>query len=78
MALNGPEWRSFPCRIGSLNLHSLLSLHVATVAASADSLRQALILMFLSLPVFQDPAPWNIVWRAGELFPIDIGSAAGA
>ena len=21
----------------------------------------------------QDPAPWNIVWRAGELFPIDIG-----
>ena len=29
--------------------------------------------MFLSLPVFQDPAPWNVVWRAGELFPIDVG-----
>ena len=29
--------------------------------------------MFLSLPVFQDPAPWNIVWRAGELFTIDVG-----
>ena len=21
----------------------------------------------------QDPAPWNVVWRAGELFPIDVG-----
>ena len=29
--------------------------------------------MFLSLPVFQDPAPWNVVWRGGELFPIDVG-----
>ena len=40
---------------------------------AAEAARQALILMFLSLPVFQDPAPWNVVWRAGELFPIDVG-----
>ena len=32
--------------------------------------------MFLSLPVFQDPAPWNVVWRAGELFPIDVGDGS--
>ena len=24
----------------------------------------------------QDPAPWNVVWRAGELFPIDVGDGA--
>ena len=38
-----------------------------------DATRQALMMMFLSLPIYQDPAPWNIVWRAGELFPIDVG-----
>ena len=43
------------------------------MAPEADLPRQALIIMFLSLPVYQDPAPWNVVWRAGELFPIDVG-----
>ena len=58
-------------------MHSLLSLQSAEEAGAsvtaATATRQALILMFLSLPVFQDPAPWNVVWRAGELFPIDVG-----
>ena len=32
-----------------------------------------LLLMFLSLPVFDDPTPGNYVWRGGELFNIDVG-----
>ena len=54
-------------------MHSLLSLHAPARAAATDPLREVLMLQFLSLPVFQDPAPWNVVWRAGELFPIDVG-----
>ena len=74
---NTQTGRHIPFETGSLNMHSILSLQSseeagATVAAAA-AVRQALILMFLSLPVFQDPAPWNVVWRAGELFPIDVG-----
>ena len=72
--------RHIPFETGSLNMHTLLSLTAGTAAPQKDKgetggdvTRQALILMFLSLPVYQDPAPWNVVWRAGELFPIDVG-----
>ena len=74
---NTQTGRHIPFETGSLNMHSLLSLQSPEEAGAAVSAslatRQALILMFLSLPVFQDPAPWNVVWRAGELFPIDVG-----
>ena len=74
---NTQTGRHIPFETGSLNMHSLLSLQSAEEAGAsvtaATATRQALILMFLSLPVFQDPAPWNVVWRAGELFPIDVG-----
>ena len=61
--------RHIPFETGSLNMHSLLSLHAQAddkLPPAADIDRQMLLLMFLALPVFQDPAPWNIVWRAGE------------
>ena len=74
---NTQTGRHIPFETGSLNMHSLLSLQSAEEAGAsvtaATATRQALILMFLSLPVFQDPAPWNVVWRGGELFPIDVG-----
>ena len=59
-----------------MNMHSLLSLQTelpSLVPPAANIERQVLMLMYLSLPVFQDPAPWNVVWRGGELFPIDVG-----
>ena len=34
-------------------MHSLLSLHAPARAAATDPLREALVLQFLSLPVFQ-------------------------
>lgn len=70
--------RRIPFETGSINLHSLLSLHrlgrapdgaATLVPPAADAERQLLMVMYLALPVFQDPAPWNIVWRAGELLP---------
>ena len=68
--------RRIPFDTGSMNMHSLLSLHMGAaqqLPPAQDISRQVLLLMFLSLPIFQDPAPWNVVWRAGELFPIDVG-----
>ena len=38
---------------------------------------QVLLLNFLSLPVFQDPAPWNVVWRAGGGCRVCRGCAEG-
>jgi hypothetical protein len=73
---NTQTGRHIPFETGSMNMHTLLSLQGEPVGAAVDAAeaaRQVLILMFLSLPVFQDPAPWNVVWRAGELFPIDVG-----
>ena len=70
---NTQTGRRIPFETGSFNMHSLLSLHAPARAATSDPLREALVLQFLSLPVYQDPAPWNVVWRAGELFPIDVG-----
>ena len=62
-----------PYETGSINLHSVLSLHREHPPPALDGTRQMLLLMFLSLPVFDDPAPWNYVWRGGELFNIDVG-----
>ena len=62
-----------PFETGSINLHSVLSLHREHPPPALDGTRQTLLLMFLSLPVFDDPAPWNYVWRGGELFNIDVG-----
>ena len=62
-----------PFKTGSINLHSVLSLHREHPPPALDGTRQMLLLMFLSLPVFDDPAPWNYVWRGGELFNIDVG-----
>ena len=71
---NTQTGRRIPFETGAFNMHSLLSLHAPPPRPTApDPLREALVLMFLSLPVYQDPAPWNVVWRAGELFPIDVG-----
>ena len=62
-----------PFETGSINLHSVLSLHREHPPPALDGTRQMLLLMYLSLPVFDDPAPWNVVWRGGELFNIDLG-----
>ena len=62
-----------PFETGSINLHSVLSLHREHPPPALDGTRQVLLLMYLSLPVFDDPAPWNVVWRGGELFNIDLG-----
>jgi hypothetical protein len=62
-----------PFETGSINLHSVLSLHREHPPPALDGTRQILLLMYLSLPVFDDPAPWNVVWRGGELFNIDLG-----
>ena len=73
---NTQTGRRIPFETGSINMHSLLSLQgeaVGSAVPAARAARQSLILMFLSLPVFQDPAPWNVVWRHGELFTIDVG-----
>ena len=74
---NEQTGRHIPFETGSMNMHSLLSLQgnedQGAAAPAAAAMRQALIIMFLSLPIYQDPAPWNVVWRAGELFPIDVG-----
>ena len=73
---NTQTGRHIPFETGSMNMHTLLSLQGepgGVAVPAADAARQSLILMFLSLPVFQDPAPWNVVWRGGELFPIDVG-----
>ena len=67
---NTQTGRHIPFETGSMNMHTLLSLQGepgGAAVGAADAARQALILMFLSLPVFQDPAPWNVVWRAGKL-----------
>ena len=70
---NTQTGRRIPFETGSINLHSVLALHRQHPLPTLDGMRQMLMLMFLSLPVFQDPAPWNVVWRGGELFPIDVG-----
>ena len=75
---NGSSWLKhggshIPFETGSINLHSVLSLHREHPPPALDGTRQMLLLMFLSLPVFDDPAPWNYVWRGGELFNIDVG-----
>ena len=70
---NTQTGRRIPFETGSINLHSVLALHRQHPLPTLDGTRQMLMLMFLSLPVFQDPAPWNVVWRGGELFPIDVG-----
>ena len=62
-----------PFETGSINLHTVLSLHREHPPPALDGTRQMLLLMYLSLPVFDDPAPWNVVWRGGELFNIDLG-----
>lgn len=72
--VNSRSGRVLPYETGSINLHTLVMLQRSAYLSSAelDLPRQHLVMMFLSLPVHQDPAPWNIVLRGGELFPIDV------
>ena len=66
---NTQTGRRIPFETGSINLHSVLALHRQHPLPTLDGTRQMLMLMFLSLPVFQDPAPWNVVWRARRALP---------
>lgn len=62
---NTQTGRHIPFETGSINMHSLLALQtgddVGAAVPAAAAARQALILMFLSLPVFQvrQTAQWH-------------------